>query len=153
VKSLKELFDMLFIDQIAGRQMIEDASATFPDECCGFMFGREEGEDRFVSEISTVKNAKEGDKKRRYEISAKDYLKAEQYAALNDLLILGVYHSHPNHPAIASETDRQAAQPWFSYLILSVIEGKFDNWRSWRLNEAEQFDEEKINQEINIQQF
>ena len=144
---------MLFIDQIAGRQMIEDASATFPDECCGFMFGREEGEDRFVSEISIVKNAKEGDKKRRYEISAKDYLKAEQYAALNDLLILGVYHSHPNHPAIASETDRQAAQPWFSYLILSVIEGKFDNWRSWRLNEAEQFDEEKINQEINIQQF
>ena len=144
---------MLFIEQIAGRQMIEDASATFPDECCGFMFGREEGEDRFVSEISIVKNAKEGDKKRRYEISAKDYLKAEQYAALNDLLILGVYHSHPNHPAIASETDRQAAQPWFSYLILSVIEGKFDNWRSWRLNEAEQFDEEKINQEINIQQF
>jgi proteasome lid subunit RPN8/RPN11 len=54
---------------------------------------------------------------------------------------LGIYHSHPNHPAIPSEHDRVAAQPYFSYVIISAMQGNIDHIRSWRLNEASQFEE------------
>jgi len=136
---------MTIIEPATRALLVEDAVRAFPDECCGFMFGVEdEEENRLIKEILVVNNAKEGDKTRRFEISPLDYLKAEQYAIDNNLLLLGIYHSHPKHPAIPSETDRQAAQPFFSYVIISVLENNIITLRSWRLNEEEKFEEEKI---------
>ncbi|MES1215823.1 MAG: M67 family metallopeptidase [Bacteroidota bacterium] len=135
---------MLNIESTPLEEMIKDAVKTFPDECCGFLFGSEENDNRTVIKIQVVDNAKEGDKRRRFVISPKDYLKAEQFAELNNLQLIGVYHSHPNHPAIPSEHDRVAAQPFFSYIILSVINNEFDHIRSWQLNTESQFEEEKI---------
>jgi proteasome lid subunit RPN8/RPN11 len=135
---------MLTIEQQALDEMIQDAEKTFPDECCGFLFGNENGEQRSISKILVIINAKEGDKKRRFVISPKDYMKGERFADENNLQLLGVYHSHPNHPAIPSEHDRVAAQPYFSYIILSVQDGTFNHIRSWQLNDEQQFEEEKI---------
>jgi proteasome lid subunit RPN8/RPN11 len=135
---------MMKIEQQAKQIMTEDALKTFPDECCGFVFGVEKRDDRLITDIQIVNNAKEGDKKRLFEISAKDYLKAEQYAEKNNLQLLGVYHSHPDHPAVPSEHDRVAAQPRFSYIIISVLNKRVDAIRSWRLNDEAQFSEEKI---------
>jgi proteasome lid subunit RPN8/RPN11 len=136
---------MLIIDQKVKERMIEDAEGAFPDECCGFIFGNESPEnDRQVTEMMIVMNSKPGDKSRRFEISPLDYMKAEQFAIERDLLLLGVYHSHPNHPAIPSEHDRNSAQPWFSYIILSILNGAFANLRSWALNNDSVFEEEKI---------
>jgi proteasome lid subunit RPN8/RPN11 len=144
VMSLKNYYDMLIIHATAKEELLADAANAFPDECCGFFFGEEAGDDRIITVVRPVINAKEGDKRRRFEISAKDYLAAEQFADTNQLQLLGVYHSHPNHPAAPSEHDRVAAQPWFSYIIVSVLEGKTDAVRSWRLNEEQQFEEETI---------
>jgi proteasome lid subunit RPN8/RPN11 len=125
--------------------MLNDAGSGFPDEVCGFLYGREDSEgNRQISEAREVLNAKDGDKRRRFEISPKDYMQAEKYAADHDLELLGVYHSHPNHPAIPSEHDRVAAQPFFSYVIVSVRDGLIDHSRSWRLNEESQFEEETL---------
>src|SRR5215467_8758873 len=135
---------MVLIEQEAKDRMIEDALNSFPNECCGFFFGEEEGEQRIIAEALPVFNAKQGDKGRRFEISADDYFEAERFADENQLQLLGVYHSHPNHPAIPSEYDRTFAQPYFSYIILSIINGKFSALRSWQLNEQLQFEEEKI---------
>jgi proteasome lid subunit RPN8/RPN11 len=136
---------MIAIDPVAKKSMIEDALHAFPDECCGFLFGNEdENGDRTVTDILVVNNAKEGDKRRRFEIAPLDYLNAEQYAEENKLLLLGVYHSHPNHPAIPSEHDRVAAQPYFSYIIISVLDQKIGPIRSWRLNDDFQFEEENV---------
>lgn len=121
-----------------------DAFHSFPDECCGFMLGKENGEERVIEEIIVVNNCKEGDKRRRFEISPSDYLNAERYADENQLQLLGVYHSHPNHPSIPSEHDRIAAQPYFSYTILSVRENELVSVQSWKLNEQFQFEEEKV---------
>ncbi len=136
---------MISIDHKPKQSMIEDALNSFPDECCGFFYGEEDGlGNRRVTEILVVNNAKEGDKRRRFEISPKDYLKGEQYALENGLEFLGVYHSHPNHPAIPSEHDRVAAQPYFSYIIISVLNDRTTHMRSWRLNDSLQFEEEDI---------
>ena len=123
--------------------MKAQALTVFPDECCGFLYGREEVDgNRTVIIAKEVMNAKEGDKRRRFQISPKDYMEAEQFALKNNITLLGIYHSHPNHPAIPSEHDRVAAQPYFSYIIVSVIQGKIDHIRSWRLSDSSQFEEE-----------
>lgn len=139
---------MIQIEPNIERLMLGDALQAFPDECCGFMLGKETGDERILTDILIVNNSKEGDKRRRFEIAPKDYLKAERYADEKGLALLAVYHSHPNHPAIPSEHDRVAAQPFFSYIIVSVIDGKFDHLRSWRLNEEQHFEEETISSDI-----
>lgn len=117
------------------------AEADYPNECCGFFYGRE-GEVRRVEVVRQVENTKEGDQRRRFRIDPKDYQKAEKYAIDHDVDLLGVYHSHPDHPAKPSEHDRKVAMPWFSYIIISVQDGHATATRSWRLNEERQFDEE-----------
>ena len=125
-----------------------DALQSFPNECCGFLFGIEQEENRTITSILQVTNISSEDQRRRFSISASDYLQAEKLAEEDDLSLLGIYHSHPNHPAVPSETDRLAAQPYFSYLIISVIDGEVSHVRSWQLNENNQFEEEQINQFI-----
>jgi proteasome lid subunit RPN8/RPN11 len=136
---------MISIDSKARDLMNKDGLDSFPDECCGFFYGNEDGlGNRSVTEILVVNNAKEGDKRKRFEVSAKDYMKAEQYALEKGLQLLGVYHSHPDHAAIPSEHDRVAAQPYFSYIIISVLSNRTTHMRSWRLNDNFQFEEETI---------
>ncbi len=136
---------MNLIIQSASREAMEtDARKCFPDECCGFFFGHHERENRVVTHAYAVQNAKEGDKRRRFAISALDYMKAEQYALEQGLALLGVYHSHPLHPAIPSEHDLAVAQPVFSYIILNVTETGVGHIRSWQLNSHRQFEEEPI---------
>jgi proteasome lid subunit RPN8/RPN11 len=142
---------MIIIEPPIRRLLVEDAVNTFPDECCGFLFGREETDGtRVIIDILVVDNSKQGDKRRRFEISPVDYMTAEQHALDHDWTLLGVYHSHPKHPAIPSEHDRVAAQPYFSYVIVSVMDNDASvenggiTLRSWLLNEEQQFEEEKI---------
>lgn len=135
---------MLILHEKVREEIIADALAAFPDECCGFLFGKEEGEERIVTAMQVVINAKEGDKRRRFAIAPKDYLRAEMFADNNGLQLLGVYHSHPNHPAVPSEHDRVAAQPYFSYIIVSIIDNEWNSTHSWRLNGEQQFEEEQV---------
>lgn len=134
---------MIVLETDAQNTIVQDAVNAFPDECCGFVFGHEDSDGRrFITQARVVKNVKEGDKRRRFEIAPQDYLDAEKYAEEQQIELLGVYHSHPNHPAVPSEHDRAAAQPFFSYLIISVNDKIPGPIRSWRLNDDWQFEEE-----------
>lgn len=129
-----------------------DGIAAFPNECCGFLYGHESVDGhRHITLAVPVTNSKEGDQRRRFEISPLDYLRAEQFALQNDTTLLGVYHSHPNHPAIASEHDLAVAMPYFSYVIVSVVNGEIADHKSWRLQDEERvFLEETVNVNIEV---
>jgi proteasome lid subunit RPN8/RPN11 len=117
---------------------------AFPNECCGFLFGNETN-DRVINLSTRVENNKEGDQRRRFEISPFDYMKAEQFAIENNTQLLGIYHSHPNHPAIASVHDLEKAMPYFSYIIVSIMDGKYADIKSWKLfDEKREFHEELV---------
>jgi proteasome lid subunit RPN8/RPN11 len=134
---------MIVLENDVQKIIVQDAVETYPDECCGFLYGKEDSNGRrIITQARVVKNVKEGDKRRRFEISPQDYIEAEKYAEEQQVELLGVYHSHPNHPAIPSEHDRAAAQPFFSYLIISVNNKEPGAIRSWRLNDDWQFEEE-----------
>lgn len=126
------------------------AREAFPNECCGFLYGNESA-GRSITLAQRVENSKAGDQRRRFEISPLAYLKAEQFALENDLQLLGIYHSHPNHPAIASVHDLEKAMPFFSYVIVSVMDGKIADTKSWKLKEGiREFAEEEVLTPINL---
>jgi len=115
---------------------------AYPEEGAGFLIG-EEGE---VKEILALSNAREdGTRHNRFLFTPEDYLDAELKADRLGLSLIGVFHSHPDCPNIPSEYDREWAQPFFSYIITRVEEGKAINSRSWRLLEdRSNYEEEEI---------
>ena len=106
----------------------------FPYECCGFLFGKE-GDFRRITLAKRAQNIQVGDKRRRFVIDPQEYMQAERFALTEGLDLLGIYHSHPNHPAIPSIHDLKQAVPFFSYLIISVLNGQPATVLSWRLSE------------------
>ena len=114
--------------------VIQCAIDSFPNECCGFLFGRMEM-NKIIDWVLPVQNSKKGDQRRRYEISPLDFIKAEQYALERKIDLLGIYHSHPMHSAYPSDYDLKNALPFFSYLIVSVTDDSTVDIKSWRLND------------------
>ena len=121
-----------------------EALRAFPNECCGFLFGHETDQGRHFIEALPVENAQTGDQRRRFAIDQRDYLRAERHALATGTQLLGIYHSHPRHPAVPSIHDLRVALPFFSYLIASTYPGHVERVRSWQLNEAGRFFEEPI---------
>jgi proteasome lid subunit RPN8/RPN11 len=118
---------------------------AYPEEGAGFLLGEDETQ-RTVLAIFSLSNAREdAARHNRYLIKPEDYLKAEIEAEHLGLRLIGVFHSHPDHPNHPSEFDREWAQPFFSYVITSVDSGKATESKSWRLLEDRtRFKEEKI---------
>jgi len=131
---------------VVSNQLIEQINAhveqAYPEEGAGFLIG-DEGE---VKEILALSNAREdAARHNRFLITPEDYLKAELKADSLGLSLIGVFHSHPDCPNVPSEYDREWAQPFFSYVITRVDEGKVISHRSWRLVEdRSKYDEEEI---------
>jgi len=128
------------------KQIHARGEAAYPEEGAGLLLGSMQGEHKYVISILELDNAREQSARHnRYLLTARDYLYGEQEAARLGLDVLGVYHSHPDHPNRPSEFDREWAMPWFSYIIISVQDGKAFESRSWLLLEDRtQFEEEPI---------
>jgi len=115
--------------------------STYPEEGAGFLLGNGGS----VSRIHALKNAREDQARRnRYLVTPEDYLRVEQLAIALGLEIVGVFHSHPDHPCHPSEYDREWAQPFFVYMITSVRSGAAVESRAWKLSE----DRTKFNEQI-----
>jgi proteasome lid subunit RPN8/RPN11 len=115
--------------------------ATYPNECCGALIGR----DGVVSEAVALANTTEEGPRRRFLVRPGDYRAAEARASETGGELLGFYHSHPDHPARPSQYDLDHAWPFFSYVIVSIVKGQPGDLRSWRLREdRSQFDDEVI---------
>lgn len=99
------------------------AREAYPEECCGFLIVRanepEIGPRKVVS-VERARNESEGERRRRFVIPPEELREVEGRLDGTDLMVGGFYHSHPDHPALPSEFDRDHAWPWYSYLILSV---------------------------------
>ena len=119
---------------------------AYPGEGAGFMLGNAQEHLRVVSSILKLPNAREESARHnRYLLTPQDVLRSEQEAAKLGLDVIGVFHSHPDHPNEPSEFDRDWAMPWFSYMITSVNGGQASGSRSWRLtDDRATFQEELI---------
>jgi len=127
-------------------QIHANGENAYPEEGAGLLLGEEADGTKRVIDILKFNNAREDTARHnRYLITAQDMLFGEQEAMRRGLDIIGVFHSHPDHPNRPSEFDREWALPWYSYLITSVQNGQAEASRSWLLAEdRERFDEETI---------
>lgn len=117
----------------------------YPHECCGLMLGKFGDGAKSVLDLVPVDNARDDSPHNRYLIAPSDLLRTEREARSRGLDIVGVYHSHPDHPARPSEFDREHALPWYSYVILSVDAGEPRDVTSWLLrDDRTQFDTENL---------
>jgi proteasome lid subunit RPN8/RPN11 len=119
---------------------------TYPEEGAGLLLGRDEGDHRLVIDILPLVNSREDTARHnRYLITAQSFFEGEKQAEERNLDVIGVFHSHPDHSNQPSEFDQEWAVPWFSYIITSVVKGRADSSRSWRLaDDREHFKEEVI---------
>ena len=119
---------------------------AYPEEGAGLMLGKTDDEGKRVQTVLPLENTREdAARHNRYLLNPQDYLRGELEAARMGMDVLGVFHSHPDHPNQPSEFDREWAIPWFSYLITSVQAGQAVASRSWLLAEDRSaFTEETI---------
>ena len=137
--------DLVLPSELA-RAIEREGSAAYPNECCGIMYGRDVGSERRVERLEAVINSFVAEEQyHRFSIDPKELMRAEKSAAAAGQLVLGFYHSHPDHPARPSETDRQAAWPFYSYVIVSIGKGEPLDMTCWVLDEAtERFERQDI---------
>ena len=138
-------------------QIITQAEREFPYECCGFIIGDDSLEE--VRPIMNIQNRKHAEDPASFPRDARTAFlmdPREHLAVMNEidrrkLSLLTVYHSHPDHDAYFSATDRAQAcsfdpaepdYPGTTYIVLSVTGGKFARaaafvWDGGRKNFAE----------------
>ncbi|PSB20935.1 hypothetical protein C7B65_05885 [Phormidesmis priestleyi ULC007] len=154
---------VLKLDPDPLQAIVAHAESTYPEECCGLLLGSADSTSNAVVEVKPVENCWSAepalpselrqaltapveslDKTRRYEIAPEAMLAAMREGRDRNLAIVGIYHSHPDQPAVPSECDRQLAWQHYSYVIVSVERGSAIEGRSWRLDANHQFQPEKI---------
>jgi proteasome lid subunit RPN8/RPN11 len=137
------------------------AESTYPEECCGLLLGHLRGDVKTLVEVLATQNSwgddevddfqaiessaqRKSSKRNRFSIAPKVMLQAQKDARDRNLDIIGIFHSHPDHPAVPSEFDRAIAWQQYSYIIVSVQQGKACDLKSWSLNDEHQFQPEEI---------
>ena len=106
------------MDQILGH-----ARSGYPFEVCGVLLGRNGGGARRVDRVVAAVNRERDSPRVRYEIAPEDLVRIQREGRDEGREILGYYHSHPDHPARPSETDRRIAAEGLSDGVVHVVVG------------------------------
>jgi proteasome lid subunit RPN8/RPN11 len=120
--------------------MIAQAEREFPFECCGFIIGDATAEEvRPVTNIQNRKHAEDlaafaRDARTAFLMEPKEHLAVMLEVDRRKLGLRVIYHSHPDHDAYFSATDRAQAcsfdpsepdYPDTIYIVMSIRAGKF----------------------------
>jgi proteasome lid subunit RPN8/RPN11 len=121
---------------------------AYPNECCGVLVGRDTSDGRLVEELHAIPNVSAADEQyHRFAADPQAQMRIEKEADARGKTVLGFYHSHPDHPARPSETDRQAAWPFYSYIIVAIRQAKPAEMTCWLLDEkSETFRQQEIHE-------
>ena len=120
--------------------IVAQAEREFPSECCGFIIGDDAVEE--VRPIANIQNRMHAadpdgfprDARTAFLMEPKEHLAVMNEIDRRRLKLLVVYHSHPDHDAYFSATDRAQAcsfdpsepdYPDTVYIVISVRGGKF----------------------------
>ena len=119
------------------RAVIAAGEAAYPAEACGLLVGRTEGRGLLVTRVAASANlaAAEG-RADRFEIDPR--LRFQLMRELGEdgpERLIGHYHSHPDHPARPSKTDRAMAwEPELVWVITAVTAGRAARTRAYRVD-------------------
>lgn len=137
----------LAIEPGARRAIEAHAVDGYPHEIVGILAG-DRGTGR-ITAAEPLQNTNTDRAADRYQVDPLALMKAERALESQGLDIVGYYHSHPDHPAMYSDTDRDLALPHMAYLIASVRSSdgppRVAELRSWRLrDDRSEMDEDAL---------
>jgi proteasome lid subunit RPN8/RPN11 len=112
----------------------------YPFEACGVLVGRQAAGIAQIDEAVRMQNRETEQPRVRYLIAPEDLLRLQRAVLISGRDILGFYHSHPDHPARPSETDRRVAAGGLSdgviHMVVGVAGGKETTPSSWIFRDA-----------------
>lgn len=133
-------FDEVVLPTTTLRALRRHGEEGYPEEVCGLLLGPSPGpasRSREVSEVRGVPNRKQEERTHRFLIPSEDLRAAERDLEGTDQVIVGFYHSHPDHPARPSPFDQDHAWPWYAYLVLGVDRGTSRDLGAFELHPEE----------------
>lgn len=125
---------MLYLKKSDYEKIVAYAKQELPNEACGLLGGRLEGEDKYVETVYLLTNLDKSNE--HFSMDPK-----EQLAAIKDIrakghMLIGNFHSHPETPSRPSEEDKRLAYDRkSSYLILSLEKPEEPVLRSFLIDE------------------
>jgi proteasome lid subunit RPN8/RPN11 len=132
-------------------EMLAEARGRYPFEACGVLVGVGQAPAR-VKRVVAVVNRETEQPRVRYQIAPEDLIRVTREARDRGEEIVGYFHSHPDHPARPSETDRRIAAEGISDGVFHVVVGVENGERAvptaWVFRDAAQsFEEEPLDVE------
>lgn len=132
--------------------ILAHAKAGYPFEVCGVLVGRNGDPLRSgarVERVVSVVNREQETPQVRYQIAPEDLIRITREARDFGCEIVGYYHSHPDHPARPSETDRRIAAEGLSdgviHVVVGVEAGERASASAWVFRDATQsFEQEPL---------
>lgn len=111
IKLKKEDFD----------KIVEHAEKELPNEACGLIAGKIEGETKLVEKVYFLTNIDHSNE--HFSLDPKEQFAAVKDMRANGLVPLGNWHSHPESPSRPSDEDKRLAyDSTASYMILSLMD-------------------------------
>lgn len=166
-EALEEVSQTLYLSQQVYEQLKPWSEKAYPYEGCGLLLGQfssqklasrlvplsnilreknPEKQDILSVAKETLGNRVESKGQFEFVMNPSEFSQQVLAAEKEGLDVVGIIHTHPDHPAKPSATD--SAQPLmsrWSVVIVSVEKGKFSEARSWvREEDTDPFQEEEI---------
>lgn len=123
-------------------RIVEHARAELPNEACGLIAGRVDGEVKVVEKVYFLTNVDQSNE--HFSLDPKEQLAAVKDMRANGLAPLGNWHSHPESPSRPSEEDKRLAyDSKASYMILSLMDREAPVLNSFKI-EGESAEKEQL---------
>lgn len=102
-------------------QIVAHAKSELPNEACGLIAGRVDGEVKVVEKVYFLTNVDRSNE--HFSLDPKEQLAAVKDMRANGFAPLGNWHSHPESPSRPSDEDKRLAyDSKASYMILSLMD-------------------------------
>ncbi len=117
---------MILLSRDHLKEIADAAEAAYPAECCGLLVGRTRPNgDIEVARVVASRNLAGEGAGDRFEVDPQVRIDLQRELEGRRERIVGLFHSHPDHPARPSPRDLEnALEPELVWLITSVVDGR-----------------------------
>ena len=123
--------------------IVSHARSQLPNEACGLIAGRIDGDDKTILKIYLLTNVDHSPE--HFSLDPKEQLAAVKDMRQNGYVPLGNWHSHPETPSRPSDEDKRLAyDSKASYMILSLMDNEHPVLNSFRIDGTEAVKEELV---------
>ena len=133
---------MILLEKSQFDEIVKYCKSGLPYESCGLLGGVIEGDKKIVKKVYLLTNIDESPE--HFSMEPKEQFAAVKDMRVNNFVMLGNFHSHPNSPSRMSEEDKRLAfDTKLSYLILSLAEDE-PILKSFNIDKEKNVTEEEI---------